>query len=129
MYVELPPKLGAPEGSCGLLKRHMYGTRQTAEGWQDEYSSYLRKLGFVQGEASACVFRHPERRILVSVHGDDFTSSTGSNTNSAHGTSLLWAVDSGPVRTTPRKPPSLTGWCGGPKPESNMKLIPAKQNA
>ena len=47
VYVDLPPELGAPEGSCGLLKRHMYGSRRAAEGWQDEYSAYLRQLGFV----------------------------------------------------------------------------------
>ena len=75
VYVELPPELGAPPGSCGLLKRHMYGTRRAAEGWQDEYSTFLRELGFVQGAASACVFRHPERNVVVSVHGDDFTAS------------------------------------------------------
>ena len=32
-------------------------------------------MGFVQGSASACVFRHPLRHIAVSVHGDDFTAS------------------------------------------------------
>ena len=53
----------------------MYGTRRAAEGWQEEYSSFLRGLGFVQGSASACVFRHPERHVVVSVHGDDFTAS------------------------------------------------------
>ena len=75
VYVELPPELGATEGSCGLLKRHMYGTRRAAEGWQDECSSFLRELGFVQGAASACVFRHPGKHIVASVHGDDFTAS------------------------------------------------------
>ena len=34
-YVELPPDLGAPPGVCGLLKRHMYGTKRAAEGWQE----------------------------------------------------------------------------------------------
>ena len=58
---------------CGLLRRHMYGTRRAAEGWQDEYSSTLGELGFIQGVASACVFSHPQRQIMVSVHGDDFT--------------------------------------------------------
>ena len=35
-YVELPPEIGAPPGTCALLKRHMYGTRRAADGWQSE---------------------------------------------------------------------------------------------
>ena len=53
----------------------MYGTRRAAEGWQDEYSSSLVEMGFDQGIASPCVFHHRSRGIIVSVHGDDFTSS------------------------------------------------------
>ena len=75
VYVELPPEVGAPEGSCVLLRRHMYGTRRAADGWQSEYSSTLLEMGFQQGTSSACVFRHPERQIMVSVHGDDYTCS------------------------------------------------------
>ena len=45
-YVELPLEAGAPAGTCGLLKKHMYGTQRAAEGWQDEYSSALKAMGF-----------------------------------------------------------------------------------
>ena len=72
-YVELPPESGAPPGTCALLRRHMYGTRRAAEGWQSECSATLRELGFAQGSASACVFRHKQRQLVCSVHGDDFT--------------------------------------------------------
>ena len=75
IYVQLPLEAGFREDQCGLLKRHMYGTRRAAEGWQDEYSSTLVSAGFEQGKASACVFVHPERKIAVSVHGDDFTTA------------------------------------------------------
>ena len=34
VYVELPPEIDAPPGMCALLKRHMYGTRRAADGWQ-----------------------------------------------------------------------------------------------
>ena len=73
IYVELPAEMGAPPGTCALLKRHMYGTRRAAEGWQDEYSTRLVEAGFVQGIASACVLHHVQRGLAVSVHGDDFT--------------------------------------------------------
>ena len=32
-------------------------------------------MGFVQGTASACVFAHASRSIVVSVHSDDFTAA------------------------------------------------------
>ena len=38
VYVELPPELDAPPGSCALLRRHMYGTRRSADNWRSEYS-------------------------------------------------------------------------------------------
>jgi hypothetical protein len=61
---------------CALLKRHMYGTRAAADGWQEEYSSCLvESLGFLQGTACPCLFRHSERMIALSVHGDDFTAA------------------------------------------------------
>ena len=57
------------------MRIHMYGTRAAADGWHSEYTSLLKSLGFVRGDASACVFRHGERNLVPSVHGDDFTSS------------------------------------------------------
>jgi hypothetical protein len=51
----------------------MYGTRGAADGWQEEYSTTLIALGFEQGMSSSCVFRHKERKLACSVHGDDFT--------------------------------------------------------
>ena len=75
LYVQLPTEAGYGPDQCGLLRRHMYGTRRAAEGWQDEYSGTLVSMGFLQGKASACVFVHPQRGIAVSVHGDDFTAT------------------------------------------------------
>ena len=72
-YVELPPEAGVPTNTFALLKKHMYGTRRAAEAWQHEYSESLRSIGFTQGAASACVFRHKQRQLVCSVHGDDFT--------------------------------------------------------
>ena len=78
-YVEFPPEMKAEQGTCGLLRRHMYGTRRAAEGWQDECSGTLVAAEFLQGKASACVFTHAERGIAVSVHGDDFTATGPKN--------------------------------------------------
>ena len=74
-YVALPPEHpDYGKDMCGLLKKHMYGTRAAADGWQQEYSGYLRSIGFEQGEASPCVFVHKLKNLATSVHGDDFTT-------------------------------------------------------
>ena len=75
-YVELPEEdPDRKRGMVGLLRVHMYGTRAAADGWHGEYSSALESMGFARGDASACVFRHVERRLVTSVHGDDFTTA------------------------------------------------------
>ncbi|MBS94029.1 MAG: hypothetical protein CL799_06265 [Chromatiales bacterium] len=75
-YVCLPNEDDDSETHCAKLLRHMYGTRAAADGWQEEYSSFLvERLGFNQGQSSPCVFRHPERQLVASVHGDDFTTA------------------------------------------------------
>ena len=77
-YVDLPEEDKDHLTCCAKLLRHMYGTRSAADGWQEEYSSFLvETLGFEQGASSPCVFRHPSRQLVCSVHGDDFTT-TGS---------------------------------------------------
>ena len=46
-----------------------------AEDDKPAVAGLLEELGFVKGDASACIFRHPVKDIVCSVHGDDFTSS------------------------------------------------------
>jgi hypothetical protein len=73
-YVALPPEDPDHGTCCGLLKKHMYGTRAAADGWQQEYSSFLKGIGFIQGMACPCLFLHRARGLAISVHGDDFTT-------------------------------------------------------
>ena len=40
-------------------------------------------MGFIQGGASPCCFQHPEWKVSVVVHGDDFTAL-----GTAHGLDL-----------------------------------------
>ena len=60
---------------CGELLRHMYGTRPAADGWQEECSTLLVRLGFAQGRGSANVFWHALRKISCSIHAGDFTAT------------------------------------------------------
>ena len=60
-------------GWWARLMKRMYGTQKAAESWQQEYSAIFVSLGFVQRVASPCLFWHKQRRLICSVHGDDFT--------------------------------------------------------
>ena len=73
-FVSLPKEDEDQSTMCALLLRHMYGTRMAADGWQQEYSTLLIRLGFRQGTASPNLFYNRERTIMCTVHGDDFTS-------------------------------------------------------
>ena len=71
--VELPPEDPEHGRLCGRLRRHLYGTRGAAAGWEDEYASFMIEVGFKRGVASGCLFHHPGRDLRVVVYGDDFT--------------------------------------------------------
>ena len=58
---------------CGKLVKSMYGTRDAAQNWKREYGEFMEEECFITGKASPCVFRHPERKLRVVIHGDDFT--------------------------------------------------------
>ena len=65
VFVQLP-KEDMNEGEekmCGRLKYSMYGTRDAAQNWYQEYSGQLIKIGFEQGKASPCTFYHRELGI------------------------------------------------------------------
>ena len=77
-YVDLPKEhpWSKDAESCALCLKHMYGTRKAGDGWHEEISGTLmNKLGFSKGDASACIFRHPERAIECSIHGDDLSAA------------------------------------------------------
>ena len=60
VYVQLPKEdqKEGEEGLRGRLKYSMYGTRDAAQNWQEEYSSQLVQIGFQQGKVSPCTFYH-----------------------------------------------------------------------
>ena len=83
------------------MKKHMYGFRAAADGWQQEYSGFMKSIGFTQGFASPCIFVHKSRGIACSVHRDDFTS-TDENRELDSSRSTICAKEAvwGWVRTT-----------------------------
>ena len=74
MFVVLPAEDQGPgeEELCGELYMSMYGTRDAAQKWSEEYSATLLAAGFIRGIANPCLFRHATKDISLVVHGDDF---------------------------------------------------------
>ena len=52
----------------------MYGTRDAGAIWEQCYADALIAMGFEQGKASPCCFKHVGWNVQVVVHGDDFTA-------------------------------------------------------
>ena len=53
----------------------MYGTRDAAKNWSEEYSKCLTSAGFDRGIANPCLFKHKSKDIQIVVHGDDFMAA------------------------------------------------------
>ncbi len=53
----------------------LYGTRDTAQNWSRTFTRLLVSLGFLVGKHSPCNFSRPARKIALTVHGEDFTST------------------------------------------------------
>ena len=72
VFVELPEEAGTDKSKVGLLLRSMYGCRDAGVNWEFAICEVMIAIGFVQGRASLCIYRHLERQLRVWVHGDDF---------------------------------------------------------
>ena len=115
MLPMLPPDDPEHRDRCGVLNQHMCGTRAAADGWQQEYADFTRALAFRQVAASPRVFINVEKELVVSVHGDDFTSTGPKCTldcfkdklEAKH--ELKKAGQLGPASATQRNSPSRTG--------------------
>ena len=69
-YVELPVEDPQHEDMCGLLLKHMYGTRKAAGEWHCEYAGQLvHTLGFEVGDSSVCMFFHLKRGLRCCPRG------------------------------------------------------------
>ena len=77
VFIKIPAEDREPgdEDMVGRLNLSLYGTRDAAMNWSATYTDFLTKIGFTTGNASPCNFYHPIRRISITVHGDDFTST------------------------------------------------------
>ena len=64
VFVELPPedRQEGDEGMCGLLRVSLYGTRDAAQNWEEEFAGTLQELGFRKGKSSPLRFQAQGKR-------------------------------------------------------------------
>ena len=74
LYVKVMKELGLPPNTYGRLKKCCYGTRDAGALWEECYAGVLMDVGFVRGRSCPTLFHHPQRRISIVVHGDDFVA-------------------------------------------------------
>jgi hypothetical protein len=72
VYVELPSEAGAQADECGKLEYWLYGCRQAAQAWEEDYATAFEEAGFKRPASCPVVFSHRERDLIGAVHGDDF---------------------------------------------------------
>ena len=51
----------------------LYGTRDAAQNWAKDCTTFLVECGFKAGLASPCNLEHVNRELKLTVQGDDFT--------------------------------------------------------
>ena len=65
VFVELPAKAGAGKGKVGRLLQSMYGCRDAGVNWEFAICQVMIAIGFVQGRASPCIYRHLDKQLGV----------------------------------------------------------------
>ena len=77
IYIEIPQEdwETGDELRVAKLNLSLYGTRDAAKNWAKKYTDVMIGIGFERGLASPCNFLHHDRRISVTIHGDDYTST------------------------------------------------------
>ena len=63
VYAVLPDEAGEVEGKCGKLIYCLYGCREAAQAWEENYSNWLEDKGFARGLGSGAVYYHVGRDI------------------------------------------------------------------
>ena len=71
VYIEIPIEDFEPgdEGKVARLNLSLYGTRDAAQNWAKEYTTFLEESCFKTGLASPCNFEHVNKELKLTVHG------------------------------------------------------------
>ena len=73
IWIELPEEDPMEaKGYVAALEKSMYGTQDTSNLRQKDYSALVRQEGYEAGKANAAIFLSKSQDARVLVHGDGF---------------------------------------------------------
>ena len=70
-YIKLPTVCGDPPGLVRRLFKALYGHVEAPKLWNQEWSSVMRDLGFVQSKRDPCLWMHTGKSIILVLYVDD----------------------------------------------------------
>ncbi|KAE9052590.1 Retrovirus-related Pol polyprotein from transposon TNT 1-94 [Phytophthora rubi] len=73
IYMRAPTGLQIPKGKCLLLRKSLYGLKQSGKLWNDTIHRYLLELGFSRSQLDPCLyFRwHEDKLTVLGLYVDD----------------------------------------------------------
>ena len=83
IYMSAPLGITLPEGKCLLLKKSLYGLKQSPRNFNLDLNSHIISMGFKRTVSDACVYTHKVNNndVIISVYVDDLIiACTDTNT-------------------------------------------------
>jgi hypothetical protein len=78
VYMQLPEG-SREDGKCALLKRCIYGVKQSSREWYFRLVTYLIPYGFAFSAFDPCVLVHSSGNLFIAIYMDDITLFGESN--------------------------------------------------
>ncbi|KAI0996392.1 hypothetical protein K3495_g11788 [Podosphaera aphanis] len=70
IYMEMPPGFKT-HGKCVILKKCIYGPKQSGREWYACISTALQQKNFKIASFDPCVFIHPVKQVFIAIYVDD----------------------------------------------------------
>jgi transposase InsO family protein len=71
IYMTYPPNSGFPEDTVVLLKKSIYGLKQSPFNWNALLTAELLRLGYAPLIYDPCVFYNNKNGVMIGIHVDD----------------------------------------------------------
>ena len=87
LYVEPPPGFEEPDGKIWLLKKSLYGAKQSAKNWNDFLAKTLRAYGFTLASSDHYIWTTSD--LILGLHVDDLAVAYANSTALDHFTAFI----------------------------------------
>jgi hypothetical protein len=74
IYMEQPEGFGSDKSLVCLLKKTLYGLKQSPREWNFVLHQYMLSKGFVQSQADTCIYVNSKNQMFVGIYVDDIVT-------------------------------------------------------